>query len=520
MLTLLAPERRQRIADALIRFLLVVSMMICLCASYHWLRSYHSSLPRGCDVFGYLYQSEAIREGRLLDQHTNRPWIEPLAKFLDATCPYDSDYMWMLTPHAYHYLCDTGKVVNQYPPGTAFVLAPFPKEIRGLAYPVLVTASLALLLAFSWRKSGWELALGGSCALFVSSTFLILHPFVDQYRQLGSVAMTFAPLIAAGWMMRKHPLAGLALASFTVLFRISNVWLLPVLALPYVFAEFFDKERWIGFKPFVVRCMKGACVCLVCGTAWILLYQWLLLGNPLRFTYSPIDQAGAQFADILKNVAYYLNPMERNWFTPHLVAFLVMLFVIPKGKRRWLLLAFAIIAWNYLFYITHKVTTPYYTYASALILIGLCFSFIEEIKGWKNKTTTVVFVLLSILSIHIAFTQAYPPEKSIPQEQRQFADAFAGADVTWADISTGTIEYATGIPSLRISWGTEKAVTAALRWFADHGYTQAIMMDDVSVNPERVRILTSAAGLECKIKDDANLKRIAWIYPEKKAAGN
>jgi hypothetical protein len=500
--------------DALVKAGFVVLALLCLLASFFSFRSYHSALPTGCDPFGYLYQAEAVREGRLFGPHTERPFLKPLVSELSTTCTREADYAWMIAPHAYHYDTTTGGIVNQYPMGTALVLAAFPQAMRSFAYPVVVTASMLLLTLLAWRERGWKLAAYGAAVVCLASASMVFHPFVEQYRHVGSVALTFALLIGAGWLLRRRPAAALALASASVVFRISNAWLLPLVAMPLIFGEFFSGEALPGLRTLLLRSIKAAGIMLAAGVAWVLGYQWALLGGPLRFTYSPIDRELSRLADMLANARFYLNPLARNWFAVHLLALACLALLFRKGARRWLMLALAICVWNYAFYIAHKVATPYYPCASALILVGLCVSGIGEMKVRTLKFTTLVLGTLSFAAIAALLAVARTPTTSLAAQRLDYENSLGAAQVAWAENASGTFEYALGKPAFRFNWGTNEARVSALRWLAGHGYTQAVLLDDSGIDPDKAFAVLNMTGLRYEVRSDARFGRIAWIAPQ------
>lgn len=490
---------------------ILLAAAACIALAVIGMMPYHWGLPAGCDEFGYLYQAEAVRSGRLFGEHTPRPFLKPLVADLAATCERDTDYMWMVTPHAYHYVCDSDRVANQYPPGTALVLAAFPKEIRAYAYPGVVAASLILLIGFAWREGSWQLAATAGVVICVAMGTLVLHPFVNEYRHVGSVALTFAPLVAAGWLLRRRPLAAVAFASLTVIFRISNVWLLPVVALPYVFSEYFGGVALPRPKVLFVRTAKAAGVAFVCGAAWILLYQWALLGSPLRSTYSFVDREDADMAGMLANARFYFNPLVRNWFDVHLATLVLIAILFRGGRRRWLWFALLLAAWNYGFFIAHKVATPYYTCASALVLAGLVFSRIGDLKERGLQILAAASAALSLLLAGAVLWNTAKPPLTYAEQVARYEKALGNANVVWAEYSSGTVEYALGIPAMRLNWGTAKSVDEATHWLSAHGYRQAVLLDDDGIDAGKTLAALDKSGLRYEVRRDEHFGRIAWI---------
>src|SRR5262245_61784800 len=102
----------------------------CLLATCHytWKRvSATPDLALGCDQWGHLHNLEALRVARRLHAppryDLTSPQSELLLAFLKAQPDPVAHWQFVPAPHAFTYRPDTDKVINQYPPGAAYVLA-------------------------------------------------------------------------------------------------------------------------------------------------------------------------------------------------------------------------------------------------------------------------------------------------------------------------------------------------------------------------------------------------------------
>tara|TARA_B110000046_G_scaffold52102_1_gene58132 strand:+ start:6270 stop:7136 length:867 start_codon:yes stop_codon:yes gene_type:complete len=147
--------------------------------------------------------ANAIQEGKLLNDHTERPFIEDLARYLSEKGYNQKEYSWIITPHAYHLDECSNKIINQYPIGTSSLMAAFPKAQRQFLFPVIVVFliyALTLLVSF---KQGKDIR---SKQFTLTSLFILISiisaPFLTEYININSVAPTFG-LLLLGVLIQK-----------------------------------------------------------------------------------------------------------------------------------------------------------------------------------------------------------------------------------------------------------------------------------------------------------------------------
>jgi hypothetical protein len=350
--------------------------------------------------------------------------------------------------------------------------------------------------------------------LFVSYGFAFM-PFSVEYRALNSVAPCFGLLLAAGWFLPKRPMLSVALLSASLLIRIPNAWLLPVVALPALFPEWFAGKPFAGLRPVVRRTVKVALAAFFCGILWLLLFQYLAMGSPLRTTYPYYDQSLASAHRVWENLFFYFSP-QVGWLWVHLAALVLAGIVFcRKGARRWFLWVLALYFWNYAFYLTHEVQGSYYPFASSILALGLVLRGFENLPRRVLQISFAALTVLFALLIQSAWRPLrQDPTAPVPGEIAEWQKALAGADAVWAEYRSGTAEYATGIPGLRILWGSRQVRVEAVRWLYGHGYTQAVLLDDLGMIPEEVAAILDAAKVPQRIVTDEKLGRVLWIDPE------
>ena len=65
------------------------------------------------------------------------------------------------------------------------------------------------------------------------------------------------------------------------------------------------------------------------------------------------------------------------------------------------------------------------------------------------------------------------------EQIQTYKDCFSEYDVVWAQLHSGTVEYATGKASFRYQWGPEQVRNDILVWLRNKGYRQAIWTSDL-----------------------------------------
>ncbi|MBK1875744.1 hypothetical protein [Pelagicoccus mobilis] len=464
--------------------LLLVSLVTT--AAHKHYNPFDHQLPTGCDEFGYLNMAKAISTGQTFADHSQRPFLPELLPALKENIRDPNHYRWMIAPHAYHLAYSEDRIINQYPPGVGLMLAALPLEQRRDAYTIacVLIGCIGLLIA-AYVDAGKKLTLWPLFLIPVCG--LLLHYFEAsnlEFRRVGSLAPTYGLLIAAGWLMPRHPAWSLALLSFTTLFRIPNALLFPPIGLACLF---LSAPHAKGIGQHLSKAIRLGIAIFASGFGMYLLYAYLRLGSPLALTYSSIDQDFTEEGGISKNLHYYFVE-HRKWLWPHVFAIglLAGSALFRSKSLKWLLFGLFVCLFNYAFYLTHKVQIEYYPYASALICIGLAIGNLELDKTPQllRRSAAAAGILIALYSLYKA--PSFPKLDSTANFQKHAApiqQTFQEFDAIWAEHRSGTIEYVTGKAGLRYNWGPDHSRVFIIKWLRDHGYTQAIWHSDPGINP-------------------------------------
>jgi hypothetical protein len=118
----------------------------------------------------------------------------------------DPEFAWMIGPHAYHLIPATHQLINQYAPGTSYLLSITGISLRQMTFPaivmmlfILIALSTALMEqrhVFTWFDFYFPVL----CIVMVS-----LIPFKFEFQRINSLAPTFGFLFAAGMILRSKP---------------------------------------------------------------------------------------------------------------------------------------------------------------------------------------------------------------------------------------------------------------------------------------------------------------------------
>lgn len=471
----------------------------------------HESMPIGCDEFGYLNLSRTLNEGIT----NERPYFDELLDTLRGKGITESELAWMITPHAYHIVRGTNLVINQYPPGTSWLLSFIPLEFRKIFFPTVVVLLLMLLplwLSGSLRQRNWTFF----DLLFPFYIFLlsVAAPFTTELARVNSLAVTFGLLLSAGMTIRKRPLLACFLIAITANFRIVNIlMILPVvLFLPLQSLKHSDSIRFN-----LLLLLKFAGLVIV-ALLPLLIYNFQLLGNPIASTYSSIDTAVTTGRGIFENFAYYLS-LDHHWLRVHLCAIIFLLAACIFNRCSWVefikFLAFPVI--NYLFFGWHKVTMDYYPYASAMILTGFAFHVLMEMKLSSKKAMYIVpFAGISIaVVVLLSGYNKYRKKEHISfSEAKDVYAPLCEYDVVWCDLLSGTTEYVCANNGFRFATSTPRARKAALIFLHQKKMDQAILLNDVPVQPKQIENEINEAGLTYELINHPRLGTMVVINGE------
>lgn len=470
------------------RILQISIFLIALCTVYVRFYKNHVELPKGCDEFGYLHMAEAISKGDLLNSHTNRPFFKPLKKHLITKGYSIEEFAWIVAPHAYHINKKSGKIINQYPIGTSSLISIIPKEQRQFLFPlicILLLFILPFMVSIKENKQVQSLQFT-LVSLFILVT-IITGPFLTEYINVTSVAPTFGLLLAAGICFRFNWKFAAVLIALSINFRLANLILLFPLYLFHILNFVRSKSTQALVTTFSTTTIIG----FVLGLLPYSIYTSLLLNDFITSTYSSIDQAPATFNMILSNIEYYFIS-ENNWLYVSLLTLFPLLFFTLRVKRNTHLLIILLLSFllTYLFFILHAAKTPYYPYGIALLFTGILIRELSTYKIIKLKTQIILNSIIIVglgITLITNFNKFISIRNTTPNNESQaLLDCFGNYDVVWGNLKTGTIEYATGVATMRYNWGGANVRNDIMIWLKDNNYKQAIFLNDLEIRKEEL----------------------------------
>lgn len=199
--------------------------------AYFKFSTQHEEFPADCDEFGYLNMAKAFSNNNAFNDHAPRPFFNDLITTFKQNNLNENDYAWMILPYAYHFSSKTnGKVINQYAPGTSYLLSWIPFEYRKRSFPFLVILFTFLLPFIYVRLKKLE----SIQALLLLTLLMVLlsisTPFITEIARINSLAFTFGLFIIVGLSAAENPLIALFFIVLSANFRVVNLlMLLPLL---------------------------------------------------------------------------------------------------------------------------------------------------------------------------------------------------------------------------------------------------------------------------------------------------
>ena len=260
----------------------------------------------------------------------------------------------------------TKKLVMQYPPGTGFVLALFPKGFQVI--PLYVSATVIVfgfaLLAIFYARSRSSILLTGAFGCL--AIYLMINPAKASY----SIAPTMVVCVLAGYLtarlflaeQRQHRLllTGLVglLIGLAVNFRLPNLFLSSGYFL--FFFAFFLLSRKI--ETALQGMVFGAA--FLAGMAPTLVANAINAGSPFSTTYGGADVTPPDFS--FSVIRSYLADMQ---FVVLAMAWTALILRRRRGNgvRQAAFVTAGNLLVNLAFFLSHPVFTPYYTIPVAML---------------------------------------------------------------------------------------------------------------------------------------------------------
>ncbi|MCO6500413.1 MAG: hypothetical protein J5I47_08570 [Vicingus serpentipes] len=486
-------------------YALLLSVLFAL-GTYYKYASHHELLPVGCDEFGYMNMAKAFDKGNVFEDHAPRPFLKGLINKLDQEGISKHEYIWMLIPHAYHIPFNT-KVINQYPPGTSYVLSWVPIELRKKSFPglvILFTFLLPFLLLIKYTKARpFELLILLSLFVLILS---LSTPFNTELARINSLALTFGLLIGAGAVAKKNPLVALFCIVLSANFRVVNLLMLFPLILFFIpiIWQFIKIKKWRGLIVFIA---KSIGVFLLAFSPY-LIYSFNLLGNPLIPTHPIHDTA---FGGL---TSFYFS-FDEHWFRVHLliITLLAVLLFFKKITLKEFLIWILFPVVNYLFFSFHKIQMSYYPFASFFILLG---GFIYEISTTQliKQPKNIFLILPLFISLVVCMdgVNRFSRKEHISfKESNTIYQPLCEYDVVWGEMLSGTAEYACNNNGFKYNYGTPAAREITYRYLIENNYSQAILCDDSIKKKESIKKELISFGIKFQEKGFKGLGKVFII---------
>jgi hypothetical protein len=346
--------------------------------------------PKCCDAFGYLRMAKEVRRavsrGEYPDYRLDSPHIRLLIDLMQSHNEPLPAWDAFIAPHAHHYFPRAGRVGVQYPPGTGLVLALFPEGIavhrlnRFVVALFLVVGLGILVLAArnqSWAAAGgviFALQLGLEILGWVGDSSYSINVILAPL--LLSFLLLYLALVLRLGAERASAAACVAFLSgacfgFAMLVRLPLLFLLPgALWLLY------ETTHWINRS--IIAFLLGW---MLCGVLPLLLHQQQVAGAWYLSTYDDKDGALPNLTVVPTNLLYYFVRGDGDRYNGALVISLigfvgVATLTSKAGKQpsrlTWhRIVLSALLLWGIstLYFLTHRITVPYYQLPAILAAV-------------------------------------------------------------------------------------------------------------------------------------------------------
>jgi hypothetical protein len=272
------------------------------------------------------------------------------------------------SPPCHTLMPATNKFVMQYPPGTGFVLASFPRGFQVIPLYVLTTVlifGLALLGIYLARTTpSIFLATAFGCV----AVYLMINPTKASYSMAPTmVACALAGFLTARFFIAGQPahrlfLAGLMglVIGLSVNFRLPNLFLSSGYLLFFAISFLWSRKIEVALQ----GALFGAA--LLAGMAPTLLANAINAGSPFSTTYGGADVTAPDFS--LGIVRQYVADMQ---FVLLVLAgaWTVLMWRSNRGDgmSRIALVTAGNLLLNMAFFMSHPIFTPYYTIPIAML---------------------------------------------------------------------------------------------------------------------------------------------------------
>jgi hypothetical protein len=340
----------------------------------------------GCNPFGYVRGADLFREQGIVggfDTAIRAPEVAFLIDVGKTTARPVRDWSEAIAPACHHLEPNSGKVILQYPPGTALLLSWLPKGHEAISLVVAMGTVIATTLYFM-MSSAVPVASRALLAVLVFGTVQLLDGLTMHASFSVPWAITFIPVLALAGLNfcratgRWQIILGLILGIVSALLiqvRLPNIFIVAGVGV-YIAAEGrlwrSESRRRHG-----VATLAGLVSFLLLGPILLGIYNAANTGTAFHSTYTGEDAKAITLSKdvILENLNYYYINWDFAVIT-RLCAIVTLMFALHaingKSERRNISTAICVLfvyCSSTVFFALHNVTAPYYLLPSDLFIL-------------------------------------------------------------------------------------------------------------------------------------------------------
>ena len=391
--------------------------------------------PASCDAFAYL------REARLfaargwiggLDTRVDDAGARLLVRIAQATGRPAGDWQHAVAPPCHHYEPQVGRVIDQYPPGTALALSLFSDGAR-LRQAMLAagTILLALLAAMVLAAGAGPLVAAETAAMALAGWLLLVRGLMPLAEMVYSVVVTVPPLALLCALMTigrrdgasLRRLAACAFGCGLLAGLLAGVRLPNLLLLPALVAGLWRP----GWRLWLPALTAGLAV----GLAPLAAADLINAGGVLRTTYAALDTAPASLAPdlVLAALRFYLIDFGLLSLWP-LAALAIGLELASRERSAPALRAAGLaLALPLAFFAVHTPTIRYYLVPAVLFaVLTVLFERVDRRRPGAVRRGLALAPLLAVLPLAWILGLDPPPS---PPVSALAEEARARGGVVW-----------------------------------------------------------------------------------------
>lgn len=394
-------------------FKLVTLIIICVSTALLWhnvalMRQHRQKAVHGCDTYGYLQAAIQMTKNGFTGTSLYDPAIPPVFRTFTPTVD-PRELVFFQGPHAY-YIDDfqTGKLVNQYPPGFPALIA-LVYFLKGEAATyfiniwTIVALSLSVLLFFA-RFQQWTIGMiGALCILY--EPILFEHSILLMSDIPSAFLICLSCILA--YSMRSNDLKPLITGTLTglaILIRYSNFLLfIPLTIILLKKGENRPRQALFFFLSLGLS-----------GLVPLLLYHNAVFGSPWRITYAFTNTSKVALTNVFTGLSYY-GSVFLEIPGPAILLLALSGLLLGIYHKKYSILCWAICAFcvSHLLYIsTNAILLPRYLVPIIPLLIllgGIALYHFYELIIARPYASIAILIVFSLFTAHCLLNAAHFP---------------------------------------------------------------------------------------------------------------